>query len=190
MSKTSGTLLEKMKDRRFRKTEEAIFEVFAENSVALDINTVIKGAKVSSSTFYRHHQSVNCLLSDYERLIIERYKKYMAEILKGRKDEFELIVYWTLIFIGKNKDKISVVAERGNFAVIYRMVGLYKNEVIDKSRLTRNVDKLFEIYAFEVCGLIRNWQETDFAREGFVSVKNDILYLTYTIRDRLGALSG
>ena len=39
MSKTSGTLLEKMKDRRFRKTEEAIFEVFAENSVALDINT-------------------------------------------------------------------------------------------------------------------------------------------------------
>ena len=70
MSKTSGTLLEKMKDRRFRKTEEAIFEVFAENNVTLDIKTLIKGARVSSSTFYRHHQSVNCLLGDYEKLII------------------------------------------------------------------------------------------------------------------------
>ena len=185
MTKTSGTLLEKMKDRRFRRTEEAIFKLFAEKDFDLTVNTIVNKIDISSSTFYRHHHGVTCILADYEHLIIEYYINDMSA--KINKTGVKIVIYWALIFIMNNKELIKVVAKKDNYSIIYQMIMASKIMI---SEVFINVpDKIFNIYALEVCGVIMEWQKCDYSEEKLREVGRNIMYLTETVKERLGPLT-
>lgn len=190
MSEQSGTIFSKTGDRRFRGTEEAIFEVFASTKSRLSVSSVIKRAGISSSTFYRHHKSINNLLYDYECLIMDRFCQFVQESTGFHGLNVRQVVYRMLVFIVVNRKIIEVVADRDNFFIIYNMVKSLKNRITLTGRIIRGSNRIFDIYACEVCGVIKNWHENGYSEGVMMEVENDIVYLTLTIDDRLGKLVG
>ena len=184
MAEKGGALINKMKNRRFRKTEEAIFRVFEKLPVDCTAEEIAKMVGISSSTFYRHHQSVSKILCDYEQLIMEMYAG-MVEKINGRNMETGNILYQTLIFVMANKEIIKAVAEKDNYLIIYQMIIFLKPIIMKRP----GEDKIFNIYACEICGVIMDWQENDYAVEQFGVVRKNIIYLTKTARRRLEPLA-
>jgi AcrR family transcriptional regulator len=186
----SGQIFSSAGDRRFRGTEEAIFNVFADSGAKLSIKIVIRRAGISSSTFYRHHKSINNLLYDYEHMIMENFRKFVQEPAGHKKTNFRQVIYRMLVFIMLNKRIIKVVASRDNYLIIYRMVKTLKNWIVMAKYLISDENRIFDIYVCEVCGVIKNWHEDDYPECVLMKIENDIVYLTLTIGDRLGKLAG
>ena len=188
MVKQSGQIFSKIGDRRFRETEETIFYIFADPNTEPSIKNYTSRAGISSSTFYRHHKSVYNLLDDYEQIILSQFNRFMQELFDYEEASFRQIVYRTLIFIMLNKDVIRVVASHDNFLIIYYMVSALKDKVKSIRFQTETMERLFNVYAFEVCGVIKNWHEDGYSEYVLPKIEKDILYLTSTINERLGKL--
>lgn len=188
MVKRSGQIFSKTGDRRFRETEETIFYIFADPNTEPSVENYTSRAGISSSTFYRHHKSVYSLLHDYERIIMKQFRQFMHETVNFEKVGFRQIVYRMLIFIIINRDVIRVVASRDNFLIIYYMVSALKDKAKCASFQTEATERIFDIYAFEICGVIKNWHEDGYPECVLPKIEKDILYLTSTINERLGKL--
>ena len=187
--KRSGQIFDKAGDRRFCETEEAIFNVFADPDVEPNIRVFTSRAGISSSTFYRHHQSVYTLLHDYEQMIMEQFRQFMHETINYEKVGFRQTIYRMLMFIILNKDVIGVVASRDNYLIFYLMVRTLRSRVNLIRFECKNVDKIFDVYVCEVCGVIKNWHEDGYPEQALKKVEKDIIYLSLTIEKRLGKLA-
>ncbi len=186
MIERSGLVFDKSGDRRFCGTEEVIFDVFAKLDDGISLEVVVKKAGISSSTFYRHHKSINGLLHDYEEMIMERFRRFVKADYNGV--DFRQTVHLMLIFIVINKKVIEVIAIKDNYLIIYYMVRVLKNRIVLSGYLTEKNDRVFDIYVCEVCGVIKGWQEDGFSEHLLMRIEEDIMYLTLTINDRLGKL--
>lgn len=189
MAGQSGLIFSKIHDRRSRGTEEAIFAVFAHDGTSLSTKIFIKRAGISSSTFYRHHKSIGGLLYDYEHLIMEQFLKFVSELRDKSVVDVKQVIYRMLVFIMVNKDIIEVVADRDNYHIIYSMVKTLRGKVVLAGCVVRDANRIFDIYACEVCGVIKNWHEGGYSERVLPKVESDIVYLTLTINDRLGKLA-
>ena len=187
--KRSGQIFDKAGDRRFCETEEAIFNVFADPDVEPNIRVFTSRAGISSSTFYRHHRSVYTLLNDYEQMIIKQFWQFVYESINYRETSFNQIIYRMLIFIIMNKEMIGVVASRDNYLIFYLMVRTLRSRVNLIRCECKNVDKIFDVYVCEVCGVIKNWHEDGYPEQALKKVEKDIIYLSLTIEKGLGKLA-
>lgn len=174
----------KLKDKRFRKTEKAIIEVFFSNKKVLSARVVVKRAKISRSTLYRHHESVYGIVPDYESYILEKYSKLMRILVRREKVRAKTLYYQMLVFILKNGDIFRMIIKRGNGQLLGRMVQRIKPKLTKLYRLPKNCEKILAIYEKEIVGVLENWIRNDF-EEDETMILSDIMYLTETMRARL-----
>ena len=93
-----GRITEKnFRNKRFRKSEEAILEAFFGNKEILSVRVIAKRAKVSRATFYRHHKAAYNIISDYEDYILEKYNRVLSRLVK--KMSLKVIFHQMLMFI-------------------------------------------------------------------------------------------
>ena len=189
MVKRSGQIFNKAGDRRFCETEWDIFGVFADSNTEPSIKNYTSRAGISSSTFYRHHQSVFTILNDYEQMIMEQFWQFMYEAVDCEKVGLGQIVYRMLVFIMLNKDVIGVVASRDNYLIFYLMVKTLRNKVSLTVCQNGDTNRVFDVYVCEVCGLIKNWHEYGYSEYMLARIEKDIMYLSLTINERLGRLA-
>lgn len=182
-------MIRKMKDRRFRKTEEAIFKVFMAKSCDMSVDMVIKKVGISRSTFYRHHKSVYQILPDYEQFILDIYEEFLNRTTK-RKAEAKIMIWRTLCFIFSHKKLIWNIIDRDNGVIIYKMLIYLRPRILAPKQRWTNAEKIYHIFACEVCGVVIDWRENDCVEGKFEEAAADIAYLTDTIQERLGWIGG
>ena len=173
----------KLRDTRFRKTEEAIFRVFfdGEDGAKLSVNEITARIGVDRATFYRHHRAVCEIEEDYEKYIFKKYGKLIEKIKEKKGIDLRRLYYETLIFILHNKRLFEMLMSRRNLRVVGEMIGVLRSEV----RLPNNSERVFMVYTGEVVGLIMDWGIEGFKEAEIVKLLNNIIYLTDTARERL-----
>lgn len=106
----------KEKDRRYRKTEDAIIHsmIFLLNQSIfedLSIKDLIKEADINRSTFYLHYQSLDGVLSALEDLFVSSLFKALPN---PRPENFAPIVKTLVDFVSNNKDFAYAVMNAAN----------------------------------------------------------------------------
>lgn len=176
----------KLEDARFRKNEEAILEAFfGYKDDKLNVTKLTKRANVDKATFYRHHETIYQILTDYEEYILMEYKSFMSEMLDKDNASVRVIYYRMLNFILKNQKFFVVFLENQRTAVIMKMIGSLAPKVSDEYRLYGELGRVFRVYVNEITGLIEEWIEENFKEEKMVELLDNMMYLTKMIRLRL-----
>ena len=178
----------KLQNKKFRKTEKAIVEVFFSNRKILSARVIAKRARISRSTLYRHHKTIYEIIPDYEEYILGKYYKLIRCFLK-RNIKVKIIYYQMLIFIIKNKDVFALVVKKGNGQVIEKMIQKIEPKIAGDYKLPKNCDMILKIYEKEIAGVIESWIENDYIKDELAVLAN-IMYLTETARKRLLVLGG
>ena len=181
----SGLTEKQMSDKRFKKSEEEIFEAIFDQDNLPDVNLVAKKTKLSRSTLYRHHKILYNITTDYERYILRKFSYTMRRVIFGRGVKLKNIFYKMLVFIMNHKKIIKALIKRNRTAIFEKMLEKLKKKIIKSCDLPKKSDKIFKIYAMEVAGVIEEWGEKDFCEEEIEKVLSDIMYLTDTIKVRL-----
>lgn len=177
----------KLRDARFRKTEEAIFRAFfVENeNKKLKASKIAKIVGVSRATFYRHHRAVCEIIEDYERYILEKYSKLIDEIRLRGDTNLRQMYYRMLIFILQNQKIFGVLVEKKNLRLVGEMIAILRPELETEVRLPSSLERIFRVYIGEIVGLINDWGLGGFKETEMVRLLSDMMYLTKTMRNRL-----
>lgn len=178
----------KLKDRRFRKTEEAILRAFFSNKRVLSARVITKRARISRSTLYRHHGTVYEIIPDYEAYILAKYCKLIDGLIKRREIKIKTIYCQMLIFILRNKGLLEKIVEKDGGELIEKMVKMLEPKIKEVYSLPKNCEKMLKIYEKEITGLVESWIKNDFYG-GEMIILGDIMYLSNTFRLRLRPLA-
>ena len=178
----------KLKDQRFRKTEKALIEALFSNKKMLSARVIVKRAKISRATLYRHHGSVYEIVPDYEEYILEKYNRLMRGLVRRKGLKVKTIYHQMLIFIMKNRDIFKMVVERGDGELTGRIVRKIEPKLVEVYRLPKNSEKILVVYEKEIIGVVEGWMRGDFKEDEMV-ILGDIMYLTETMRSRLMPLA-
>ena len=182
--KASGLTDKKMANKRFLKTEQAIFIAYFTLRGYPSARKLASAARISRSTLYRHHKKIHSIPVEYEDYLLHNYTKSIRKLLRNNA-EIKTIFLCTLVFISNNKAIFVVLFRDGRRESIRRMMECLKTRVIDEWRLAGNTDKMYGIYKNEILGIIEIWFRQNFATKYIDSTLNDILYLTGSARRNL-----
>ena len=178
-----------MQHKGFRQKEEAIFEAYFEaeyKSIELTPTTLARAAGISRSTFYRHHRSVYRIRPDYEWFMLKKYKKFMRDA--GKTATVRQSLRQLLLFVIQNRRRFYVLIRNGGEKLICGMVGYLHNELVRECGFPNTGQTILNMYASEVCELIREWGESDFAVERIGQMEADLLYLAKAAPRHLGPI--
>ena len=158
----------KLRDARFRKKEEAIFEAFFDehNNEQLSAKELAQRAGVDKATLYRHHRAICEIVGDYEDYILG---KYISSIQTVRKKGN---VFRGLMMMRK-------------FEVIGRMVLTLKPEMMEFVGLSNGHERVLMVHGGEIVGLIIEWGTSGLKEERIAKLLNDMVYLSETAKVRL-----
>ncbi len=186
MNKTKISLQKKMRNRRFRKTEEKILKVFfVENKKGSTMKKIAREAGVGRSTMYTHHHAVRDILPDYEKYLLDEYRSAVRKHLR-RKEILPRILYTDmLIFILRNKKFFELFLKCGNRVVVNGMIEIIKKPLFCQMKLPNGADKIFDIYQSEVTEVLMIWGKDGYSIDEMKKTIEDILYLTDTAKARL-----
>lgn len=176
-----------MSNKRFYKTEKAIFVAYCKLKDYPTAKKLARAAKVSRTTFYRHHKKAQAIPLDYENFLIKTYAKTAKYLLK-RGSDLKILIFRTLIFIYNHREVFRALFSDNHKEVIKQMLKLLKPSIVDEWRLTGDLAKMYNVYANEVLGVIETWGAKGFPKESIDQVLNDILYLTDTARQNLAPI--
>ena len=177
----------KLKNKRFRKTEEAIIMAFFTAKEILSVDRLIKIAGISRSTLYRHHKSVYEIAPNYERYILKKYNRALKRSLKIKRVRLPGIYRKTLIFIKSHHQIIEFLLQYGKPDLIEKMINMLKPKLISTGKITN--EAMFEIYCKEVSGVITRWILDGSAKSEILSVVDKIIYLTDSAKLRLSPIT-
>ena len=179
----SGLTEKMMKDKRFRRTEEAILTAVIPIKGELSVSRIVKDASISRSTFYHHHKTVQSIIYDYETYIIKQFLKLINRWNQNQR----LKVYYeqTLLFINANKVVVDYLLERGKSTIIEDMVKIIEPMIIRTYKIPKNRELMLAVYRKEVLGIIEEWRKIGFKNEEMKKVLGNIMYLTESLRGRL-----
>ena len=183
-----GITDKRLANKRFRKTEEAILRVFFEENIYIGMGELAEKAGVARSTIYHHHKTVRGIVVDYERYILRKYKRTMAKMLRARDTSTRMLYSKTLMFIIQHKQIFLIVIRGGRNEVFDKMMMVIKLTIEDIEKLPKNAVKIIDVYAGEVGVLLKRWGKGGFKENEVGVLLKDILYLTETMRVRLGPL--
>ncbi len=184
----AGITEKRLKNRRFIKTEEAILKVFFEEDRYVDVIRIVKKAGVSRATFYRHHKAVRMILVDYEKYAMRRYDRLIYKLVRKKNMTMRMLYVRLLIFIVQNREVYSLVLKSADKRLVEKMVKRLQPKMVSFMRLPGNSEKIFDVYANEVVGLIWRWMERGMKDMEIEMVVRDIMFLTETARVRLSPL--
>ena len=173
-------------DKRFRETEEQILRLFFERNGNVTIGEMARAIGVSRATIYRHHHSIDEIVSDYSRTLLEKCKVKCDGFSEKQVRRFFLEL---LLFIVKNKLVFMMFFSVKNRNVLMGILVNNKEMILKSAGFTGRADKAFNIYCGEVLAVIQMWSEDGLSWEGMSTALEDILFLTKTLKTRLGVLS-
>lgn len=178
------------KDKRYRKTEDKINQTFQstihENpqTICLRPANFIRRAKISPSTFYRHHKNLDAALLHYDKKIFKKYYRYFRSIQKFRPNlNFNITAF--LKFINENQEYFNIVFKRHNSEALFKMFKLLEEQICQEYNIPKNTPKTFKMLFFEVYNLLENWQKTNFDISEIDILKKDIFTLLCTASKRI-----
>lgn len=179
-----GITEKRLRNRRFRKTEEAILRVFFEEDNYISMGKLADKAGVARSTIYNHHKAIREIVPDYRKYILRKYKR----MIKKNKASIKGIYEKTMIFMIQNKRIFEVMIRSGEQRIIKDMIAVAKWEIASYARLPKQHEKMWRVYVSEVTELIDEWGNGGFGEEEMGTVMANLIYLTDTLRPRLRAL--
>ena len=181
----AGITDKRLKNRRFKKTEEAILEVFLKEDNYISLGKMADRVGIARSTIYRHHKAIREIVPDYQKYILRKFKILMRNN-SGLcpKKMYERM----LIFIIQNKKIFDVLLKSGETGVLKSMLMCLKPEIVGYTKLPKNYDKAFFVYMNEIVGLIEAWVMGGSEEDEMWVLLSDIDYLTDTLRVRLSGL--
>ena len=179
-------MAKKMKNRRYRKTEEAILSVFFDESKkGSTLQRMAKRAGVGRSTMYIHHHAVREVLPDYERYILTEYRIFIQKRLQIKNISLKVLYFDMLTFILRRKKIFVMFLRFEDRKMLTRMLGVLEEKTRIFMRLPKETEKVLKIYKSEIIQLVFEWGKRGFSNKEIEKVLADIMYLTETARDRL-----
>lgn len=179
--------IQKLKNRRFQKTEDAILMTFCLFKGNLSIQKLIKTAQISHSTFYRHHHSIHEIVPSHEQFILQRYKKTIRKLTKSENCQLKIIFQRTLIFLIINQKDMQFLLQHGNPNFTETLILVLGPQLLASDKIKNQA--MLQIYVKEISSLIENWQRSGFKKDEIPTVIEKIMYLTDTARIRLGPIT-
>ena len=181
----SGISKKRLQNRRFRKTEDQILQVYFCAHYDIGVKKLAREVGVARSTVYLHHKSLNRISADYRHYILYMYGG-MVKKLEGK--EPDALIDRTLLFVLQNKKYFRVVLKAYGDEVFKTMMMRLRSRLEKKMGLPKNGDRIYIIYACEVSGLIEVWAKNGFKKEEMTKLYKDVLSLTKTARVRLAQI--
>ena len=168
-----------MANKKFSKTEKAIFLAYYKFRDFPSAKALARHAKISRSTLYRHHKKPSALPKDYEKYLLKIYARKMRAFL-NKNPPLKTLFFRTLIFIHTHRLIFKALFKSGDKEIIKKMLDKLKPKILKNWNYAGSTEKLYKVYQNEVLGLIETWSENDFNIKEIESVLNDILYLNKT----------
>ena len=184
----AGITEKRLRNRRFRRTEDAILRVFFEKNVYIGAKEMAMKVGVARSTFYHHHKTVEQIMPDYKRYILRKYTRMANGAIKRNGCEIGVIYWKTLIFIMQNQVVFEMFLRCGDENVVREMIMKIEVDMMRKMRLSRGMRRVFMIYVGEVVELINEWCRDGFNEKEIGKLLDGIVYLTNTAKKRLGPI--
>lgn len=182
-----GITEKRLKNARFRKTEETILRVFFEGECRC-ICKLAKRAGVHRTTVYFHHHRVVAIPTDYQHYVLYMYKKTLKRLISGGDGKIETVFEITLLFMMQNKKLFKVALYTGDTTVYRKMVWMLRPLIEKSMGLPKNSKRMFNVYASEIVALMDEWGKKDYLEEEMKTVLKNILYLTKSLRTRLAPI--
>ena len=180
---------QRLKNRKFRQIEDAILKVYIRTwKRDVTVVDVARQLGVARSTIYRHHKTMKSIIYDYEKYILQKYKAFVGRYIQKDDVTVRELMRRTLFFILMHKSLFKMMMDCGGGFVVGEMLDCLKGKILREYRLPLQSNKIFRIYKNELMGLVEEWRKTDFSEVEINSVLKDIIYLTNTLRIRLGPL--
>ena len=179
----------KTRNKRYQKTEEAILEALMNSQSLPTAGALIKKAHISRSTLYRHHKTVPGIIPDYEREILTRYRNVVRRLVRHKNTQVRTICLRTLVFIMAEQRTFRMLLKYSGGMVIERMILQLRGKLKSAYYLPTNPDKILRVYAKEIVGVIEEWSELGFKEKDIERTLRKIMYLTESMRQRLGPLN-
>lgn len=178
----------KMQNKRFRKTEEAILAACYQLSDFPNAKKLACRAKISRSTFHRHHKSPWQIPYNYQKYLLKCFDAKIKSLSDCQEITLKVLYLRMLIFIHSNREVIKILLSSGHADVMEKMISKFKKHTLEQWNMSGNLGKVYDVYRKEILGIIENWSKQNFLKKELDTVLNDILYLTKTAPRRLSRL--
>ena len=152
-----GITEKRLNNKRFKRTEDAILRFFFDGKRYMNIGGITKKIGVARSTFYYHHHAVSLVMPDYEKFILQKYKRVIKKVLARNDASMRNVYLHTLIFMMNERRVFGLILKIGDKDVLKRMVRIIGAKVKDVAKLPKNSEKIFAVYASEVAELMTRW---------------------------------
>ena len=182
-----GITEKRLKNRRFKKTEDKILEVFFQEECKC-ICKLAKQAGVARTTVYFHHHRVSGIPTDYQHYILYIYKKTLKRIADKDNTKIDTIFEVTLLFMMQNKKMFKVALYYNDPTVYLKMIEMLKPLIEKGMGLPKNSKRMFNVYTVEVVELINEWGKDGYKEEEMKGLLKNIMYLTKSLRTRLSPI--
>ena len=181
----SGITEKRLKDKRFKKTEEAMLRVFFETKECISVKSLAIKIGVARSTIYCHHKSIREILPDYEKYILKKYSKMVRQLAHKKETKPKVLYINILLFVLRNKKIFEVLLKYKNKAVFEEMILRIKPMIEREMGLPENSEKLYKVFASEIATLMEEWGKEGFGKKNMDVVLSDMVSLAKTARTRL-----
>lgn len=177
----------KLRNKRFRRTEEAIILAFFTTRELLSVERLIKLAGISRSTLYRHHHTIYEIAPDYERYIFKKCKRFVQRLKVSKQVRLKQFYQNFLIFLRVHHKIIIFLLKYGSPNLIEKMLQMSKPKIPSLNRIHN--DEIFIIYTKEVSAVIEEWLSRGADKDEILPTVNKIIYLTNSVETRLSPLA-
>lgn len=174
----------KLKNKKFREIEHAIAVAYFSAKTKISICRLIKTAKISRSTFYRHHQTIYTIVPDYEDYILRQYKNIFRSLHK--KIKLKNLYERTVIFIYIHQEIMNFLFKYGQKNLIEEMFLILSPHILTSSQKINR--EILGIYIKEISAVLEKWQSDGYKKDEILKTVDKIMYLTDTASLRLSPI--
>lgn len=153
----------------------------------LSLERLLRFAKISRSTLYRHHKNLSEIAPDYEKYILKKCQNTMRRLMIIKKSRLRTLYQRILIFLSANQLIMKFLLEYGEPDLVERIVTAIKPKILATGKVKDG--EMFTLYAKEISGLIESWCRSGFEKEDLIPTLDKIMYLTETAFTRLSPLN-
>lgn len=179
----------KMENRRFRRTEEKILLTVYRGKELVSVSRLIRKLGISRATFFYHHKSEREIVSDYRDYVLRKFRRSMRRFLKGGEADTRSLMLRMLVFIMSNREIFLMFRRAGEKEVWEKMIGAIREPVLRLGGLPEErAGKIYRIYAGEMMAVLDGWGAERFSKGMMDETLGEMVYLTETIKMRLGVL--
>lgn len=179
----------KTRNKRYQKTEIAILEALMKSRELPSTGELVRRARISRSTLYRHHRTVPGIVPDYEREVLRKYANVLRKLNRQKNVQMKSVYLRTLVFVVTERRTFEILLKYDGGAVVEKMIFKLRGRLKDVCHLPKNSDKMLRIYAKEVAGVIEEWGGQGFKEDEINAVLGKVLFLTKGLKQRLGPLN-